>query len=81
MNFRYLTGAVRDYDALTPVLQSRVRKQLDLLVQNIRHPSLRAKKFDKANDIWQARVNNDYRFYFSIQGDTYIILAITRHPK
>ena len=81
MNFRYLTGAVRDYDALSPVLQSRVRKQLDVLVQNLRHPSLHAKKFDEANNIWQARVNNDYRFYFSIQGDTYIILAITRHPK
>jgi hypothetical protein len=50
-------------------------------VQNLSHPSLRAKKFDEAKDIWQARVNRSWRFYFSIVGDTYIIRDITEHPK
>ena len=27
MNFRFLAGTIRDYDTLSPVLQSRVRKQ------------------------------------------------------
>lgn len=56
-------------------------KQSLLLVQNLSHPSLRAKKFDEAKDIWQARVNRSWRFYFSIVGDTYIIRDITEHPK
>ena len=81
MNFRLTTRAEREYDALPPTLQARVDKQLALLLQNLRHPSLRAKKYDEKNDIWQARVNQGYRFYFRIAGDTYEIVAITPHPK
>jgi plasmid maintenance system killer protein len=50
-------------------------------VQNLRHPSLRAKKYYEAEDKWQARVNQDWRFYFRIVGDAYIITDITPHPK
>jgi hypothetical protein len=50
-------------------------------VQNLRHPSLRAKKFDEARDIWQGRVNADWRFYFKIDGDGYYLLEIIPHPK
>jgi hypothetical protein len=35
----------------------------------------------KQQDRWQARVNRDWRFYFTIEGDTYIILDIIPHPK
>ena len=33
------------------------------------------------HDVWQARVTDTYRFYFVIQGNTYILLDITKHPK
>jgi len=46
-------------------------KQTEMLQQNLRHPSLRAKKYDEANDRWQARVNRGWRFYFKIEDDTY----------
>jgi mRNA-degrading endonuclease RelE of RelBE toxin-antitoxin system len=81
MTFRLTDKAVRDYNTLPPVLQARVDKQLALLLQNLRHPSLRAKKYDETRDIWQGRVNQAYRFYFQILGDTYEILAIIPHPK
>jgi hypothetical protein len=42
---------------------------------------LRAKKYDEGKDRWQARVTRDWRFYFLIEGDTYILQDITRHPK
>jgi hypothetical protein len=54
-------------------------KQLAFLLENLRHPSLHAKKYD--NERWQARVNRDWRFYFRIAGDTYILLDIMAHPK
>jgi plasmid maintenance system killer protein len=56
-------------------------KQLKFLEQNLRHPSLRAKKYDEANDLWQARVNKDWRFYFVIKDDTYYIVDVVPHPK
>jgi plasmid maintenance system killer protein len=45
------------------------------------NPSLSVKKYDEAKDIWQARVNRNWRFYFSIVGDTYFIRDIVPHPK
>jgi hypothetical protein len=38
-------------------------KQVRLLSDNLRHPSLRAKKYDEARGVWQARVNRDWRLY------------------
>jgi hypothetical protein len=32
-------------------------------------------------DYWQARVNDDWRFYFTMEGDTYLIRDIAPHPK
>ena len=40
-----------------------------------------AKKYDEHRDIWQGRINRDYRFYFHIEEDTYYILGITKHLK
>jgi plasmid maintenance system killer protein len=56
-------------------------KQLRFLEQNLHHPSLHAKKYDESKDIWQARVNDDWRFYFRIAEDTYDIIKVRRHPK
>ncbi len=42
---------------------------------------LRAKKYDEIRDIWQARVNSGWRFYFVIRGDLYYLLDLIPHPK
>lgn len=81
MQYRLNRKAASDFESLPPVVQDRVKKQLDFLCQNLRHPSLQAKKYDEARDIWQARVDRNYRFYFQIHGDTYLILRIIPHPK
>ena len=73
--------AARDYKNLTPELQALVRKQLNLLRDNLRHPPLSAKKYGGTDDVWQGRVNRDYRFYFQIVDDTYRIISIIPHPK
>ena len=56
-------------------------KQIDFLLENYRHPSLNAKKYDDKLNLWQARINRVYRFYFIIQNDVYIIVSIKKHPK
>ena len=68
--------------AKAPVeVQRAFDKQSLLLLNNLLHPSLHAKKYDEAKDLWQARINRDWRFYFLIQDDTYLIVAIVPHPK
>jgi hypothetical protein len=71
----------RDFRAAPTAIQSAFEKQLDFLLYDLRHPSLRAKKYDEALDIWQARVSGAWRFYFRIEGDTYQLLTIRAHPK
>jgi plasmid maintenance system killer protein len=56
-------------------------KQVKFLERNLRHPTLRAKKYDESLGLWQARVNQDWRFHFLIRDDIYYIVNITPHPK
>ena len=81
MNRRLTQSADESYQAAPSRIKKAFDKQARLLVENLRHPSLRAKKIDETNDIWQARINKDWRFYFKIAGDTYFILDIIPHPK
>ena len=63
-----------------PVQKAFIR-QISLLIRNLQHPSLHAKKYDESQGRWQARVNDDWRFYFKIEGDGYRITEIVPHPK
>jgi mRNA-degrading endonuclease RelE of RelBE toxin-antitoxin system len=71
----------RDFDLAPPDIQRALEKQLGHLLRDLRHPSLRAKKYDEARGIWQARITRGWRLYFLIEGDTYTLLTLTPHPK
>jgi mRNA interferase RelE/StbE len=71
----------RNYAKASQQVQRAFDKQSALLLQNLHHPSLRAKKYDERHGLWQARVNKDWRFYFFIQDDAYLIVNIIPHPK
>lgn len=81
MKFLYSARFLKQYSAAPATVQKAFDKQLKLLLENLRHPSLQAKKYDEANDIWQGRVNRDWRFYFTIDGDIYYFHTIIPHPK
>ena len=81
MKLYYTERFRKNLKAAPPAVQKALAKQVLLLVVNFRHPSLRAKKYDEAQDIWQARISKDWRFYFTIEGDTYILRNLLAHPK
>jgi mRNA-degrading endonuclease RelE of RelBE toxin-antitoxin system len=60
-------------------IKKKLKKQISYLIKDIRHPSLHAKKYDESLDLWQARVDKRVRFYFFIEGKTYILLDIENH--
>jgi hypothetical protein len=62
-------------------VRSAFAKQARYLAHDLRHPSLRAKKYDEARDVWQARVDRSWRFYFVIRGNTCLLLDLIPHPK
>lgn len=70
------------FKVLPKEIKKKFKKQIKFLLENFRHPpSLRCKKYDERQRIWQARVDRNYRFYFLIKGDTYILLEVRPHPK
>jgi mRNA-degrading endonuclease RelE of RelBE toxin-antitoxin system len=78
MKLLFTTHFNRAYQKAPKEIQQVFDKQSLLLLQNLRHPSLRDKKYNEAEDKWRARVNQDWRFYFRIVD---IITDITSHPK
>jgi plasmid maintenance system killer protein len=71
----------KSFRSAPPEVKKAFNKQAKLLFENLHHSSLHAKKYDESSDLWQARVNRDWRFYFLIVGDTYLITDIIPHPK
>lgn len=81
MRLRYTKRFRDQYQSAPQEVQKAFDKQVRLLAENLRHPSLRAKKYDESQDIWQARVTQRWRLYFKIEGDAYVILSMIPHPK
>ncbi|MEK7587057.1 MAG: hypothetical protein AAB453_04275 [Patescibacteria group bacterium] len=81
MKSRFAENFLNELNSLPLLIEKKFYKQLKFLLSDIRYPSLRAKKYDETKDIWQARVNENVRFYFKIEGDVYVLVNIKYHPK
>ena len=81
MNIQLRQRAIEALATAPLPVQKAFIKQMNFLARDLRHPGLHAKKYDEADDRWQARVTGDWRFYFRIVDDTYHILDIIPHPK
>jgi mRNA interferase RelE/StbE len=60
VNIRRTDAFLRDYRALPADIRERVEKQLKLLLEDYRHPSLRLKKL-KGTDKFEIRITKGYR--------------------
>lgn len=60
MIIRRTDAFLRDYRTLPVAIRERVDKQLRLLFENFRHPSLRLKKL-KGTDRFEIRISEGYR--------------------
>ena len=81
MKVRYAERLLKSYADAPLNIRKAFDKQIRLLLANLQHPSLHAKKYDESHNVWQARINQDWRFYFTIEGATFYIVDMTRHPK
>jgi hypothetical protein len=81
MDLYYTERFRKSYEEAPLKVQRAFDRKVALLVGDLRHPSLRAKKYDESRDIWQARINDNWIFYFTIGGGAYYLLDIIPHPK
>jgi mRNA-degrading endonuclease RelE of RelBE toxin-antitoxin system len=70
---------VKDYAALPDELRGRTEKAISVLLKSRHHPSLRIKKMEGRQEIWELRVSYSYRLTFQISGDTYILRRVGTH--
>ena len=76
----------RDFQRLPEAIKRRTEAALRLLFSNPHHPSLRIKKVKGEvlkgySNIFEGRITRDYRFFFLIETDAYILLRCGRHEE
>ena len=73
----FLDGVQR----LSVDVKKALKKKLDLLADNPKHPSLRTKKIRGREDIFEATVNMDIRITWEFYEDGILLRNIGRHDK
>jgi len=81
MKIEYSEAVIDALERAPEAVRKAFFKQVKFLETNLLHPPLHAKKYDEANDRWQARVNKAWRFYFRIDADTYFVTELMPHAK
>jgi mRNA-degrading endonuclease RelE of RelBE toxin-antitoxin system len=72
---------VDDYGRLNKTIASKVDKALRLLLSDRRHPSLHFKRIRSTPDVWEARVDRDYRMTLRIERDCYVMRSVGKHDE
>lgn len=70
----------KQFKKLPLSLQKRFDIKLSLLLTNLRHPSLRARKM-AGTDIFEARLTEHYRFTYKLIGKEAWFLTIGTHDE
>ena len=81
MRFVYTRKFKELFKELPLSVRRKFSKQISLLAENIRHPSLQTKKIQGHPFIWEARIDYHYRFTFNWEKDVIILRAIGAHDE
>ena len=78
MIIRRTDAFLRDYRALPADIRERIDKQLRLLFEDFRHPSLRLKKL-KGTDRFEIRISKGYRLTLRIDQGVMELRRVDTH--
>ena len=67
------------YQQLSSTTQRRVDRKLSLLLENPRHPSLRFRKMEGYENIWEMRVSRNYRVTLLQSGEDFYLRNVGTH--
>jgi len=79
MRLQYTDRFQSAYDELEDDEVEQVKKALRLLAANPRTPSLRVKKMQGTDNIWEARASRSLRLTFEMHGDLIILRNVGAH--
>ena len=69
------------YQQLPKEIQGKVKKALRLLDEDPRYPSLRVKRIQGTDKIYEGRIDQKYRFSFEFDGDDKILRNVDNHDE
>lgn len=73
---------LRSFARLPASVQEKLKKQLSLLVDNPRHPSLQSKPIRGAPGLYEARLDDAYRFTYEREAnDTLVLRVVGKHDQ
>ena len=79
MDFRFAAAFDLDYKHLPSRLQTALERKLGMLLANPKHPSLRVKKMEGFEGVFEARFSKGYRFTFQKEVHGYFIRRAGSH--
>ena len=79
MRVFYSESFKKDFQSLPKEIQKITERKLRLFVQNFRHPSLRVKKMEGLQNIWEGSITKSYRFTFLIKNNICILRRVGTH--
>lgn len=77
--FTFTPRFQKHFKSLTEQEKKQLMNKLELLSENPMHPSLRTKRIQGAEDLFECSVNMDIRIIWYYEGDTMIILVDVGH--
>ena len=70
------------YCSLPPSIRKKIDRQISLLADDPRHPSLQTKIIQGTNGIYEARVDLHYRLtYERLPGDILLLRVVAKHDE
>ena len=73
---------LKSFARLPPAVLEKIKKQITLLAENPRHPSLQTRPIQGVPGIYEARVDIDYRMtYERDKDDTLVLRVVGKHDE
>ena len=67
---------LKSFARLPSTIQGKVKKQIRLLAENPRHPSLQTKPIQGVVGLYEARIDRDYRLTYEREPDDPLLLRL-----
>ncbi len=75
----YSKAFKKHYKKLSDIKKKQTKKKLEFFIKNPTHPSLRTKKIQGVNGIWESSVNMDIRIIWFYENNELIFLLDIGH--
>ena len=77
--YQFTNKFKKEYQALPKEIQNNFDKKLSLFLENMFHPSIRAKRIQGTKKRWEGSITMKYRFTFELHGNNAIFRTIGTH--